>query len=80
MKQNGMSPNSAHQPLYTGYLTRGHPVRFFTRLAKDAMELRKQLRQQYIDSGKRDLVEEVEGPPEAPLGAALFEDEVRKDL
>ncbi len=71
---NGFTPATNHHQLHLGYLTRGHPIRFFTRLAQEGEALRRSLHAKYIAEGHKDKVEEVEGPLDAPKSP--FEDEL----
>lgn len=74
MDMNGLGPQSSHQPLYLGFLSRGHPLRFYTRLAQEVSQLRRDLRARYLAEGRKGEVEDVEGDLNAPK--VPFEDQV----
>ncbi len=75
MEFNGLGPHIAQQPLYLGFLSRGHPLRFYIQLSHEVSQLRRDLRARYLAQGRASEVDHVEGDLNAPK--VPFEDQVK---
>jgi hypothetical protein len=72
--EQGLVAPHLENKLYIGFLTRGHPYRFYQALSTEMTSLRSRLHEEYIKSGRVAEVEAVEGsatPLKSPFEDAL---------